>query len=133
MVSCCLQDKQGNTALHLAAKGAHCKALVALLQRGSSEQRAAVVLGANRAGQLPMHIAALRGCGECCRMLAAAAPAALQSRDKRGTTPSQAAQMRGHHVRGYTARIVELLHCKPVLSSTHTLLSRAKPALPRHA
>ena len=105
-VSCCLQDKQGNTALHLAAKGAHCRALAALLQRGTPEQRAAVVLGANRAGQLPLHLAALRGCGECCRVLAAAAPAALQSRDKRGATPAQAAQMRGHHVRGCTAHPV---------------------------
>ena len=115
VVSCGLQDKQGNTALHLAAKGAHCKALAALLHRGTPEQRAAVVLGANRAGQLPLHMAALRGCGDCCRVLAAAAPAALQSRDKRGATPAQAAHMRGHHVRGCTA----------CLALTATLLASA--------
>ena len=120
-------------ALHLAAKGAHCKVLAAMLQRGTPEQRAAVVLGTNRAGQLPLHLAALRGCGECCRVLAAAAPAALQSRDKRGATPSQAAQMRGHHVRGCTAHLARRLHCRPVLSFTLTLLSTARLAQPSHA
>ena len=91
------QDKQGNTALHLAARAGHAAAVDGLL---AGPGGGAAALCRNRAGQLPLHAAAGGGSWVAAIALARAVPAAAAQADRRGFTPAQWAIKRGHTVRG---------------------------------
>ena len=97
---CCAQDKQGNTALHLAARAGHAALVQALLQPGASwSAPAAALAGArNKLGQVPLHCAALAGCQQSTQALQNANPAAVGASDKRGRTPAELATKRGFAV-----------------------------------
>lgn len=101
----CLQDKQGNTALHLAASFRQNGVVKLLLSQPShaaaSTHKQALALSANRAGMLPIHAAAISGCSTCCSMcyLAASNTAGdnvLTAKDKKGLTAADMATKHGH-------------------------------------
>ena len=93
-------DKQGNTALTLAARAGASGAVACLLaaakRRGGGEGVAKVASAANRAGQAPLHAAAAAGSGACCALLVTAGPALLRENCKRGWSPAEWASRRGH-------------------------------------
>jgi acetoin utilization deacetylase AcuC-like enzyme/ankyrin repeat protein len=93
-------DKQGNTALALAARAGASRAVACLLAaaKKSGEQGAAgkAAAAANRAGLAPLHAAAAAGSGACCALLCAAGPAVLEERCRRGWIPAEWARRRGH-------------------------------------
>ena len=95
-----MQDKQGNTALHLAAKGGHAGVVRLLLTQGSpwsvDAQTLAVIK--NKAGQVALHCAALSGCQQCIAALQTAAPTTASALDKHGRTPVQLAVKRNFQV-----------------------------------
>ena len=94
--SACLQDKQGNTALHLAVLGRHRLIAAALLSSSDpqkeAEEATALSLIANRAGMLALHAAAVGGCSACirtCTNVVSPVPGAQtleEAKDKRGLT-----------------------------------------------
>lgn len=118
-----LQDKQGCTPLHLAARYRQSAAVTALLEAAAaSEAAAAAAAGAvdadaagapsssphqqhparalakarNKAGQNALHCAALGGCDRSAAALRAEAPASVSARDRQGSTPADLARRRGH-------------------------------------
>lgn len=92
-----LQDKQGNTALHVAVLGQHSLIAAALLSSSDpqkeAEEAASLSFIANRAGMLALHAAAVGGCSACirtCINVVSPAPGAQtleRAKDKRGLTP----------------------------------------------
>ncbi len=105
-----LQDKQGNTPLHVAASHRQTAVLKLLLQSsaaGSSEDaqssRAALTMTANRAGLLPIHAAAIASCLDCCSLCYTAASEGAQDdmlavKDKKGLTAAAWALKQGNKV-----------------------------------
>lgn len=116
------QDKQGNTALHLAARYRQPAAAVALLQAAAAAAAvdaspspagtegdsaatgpspaqgspAALAKVRNKAGQTALHCAALGGCAACAAAVREAAPGLVTARDKQGLTAADLAAKRGH-------------------------------------
>ena len=120
-------DTLGCTPLHLAARGAHCAAVAALLAAGAD---AAV---ADAHGATALHCAAAAGCASCVASLLASAngAAAAVAKDSRGRTPARVAAQRGH------ADAATKLGCKPAdvaspVSSGPTLVL-APPSCSEHA
>lgn len=103
-----LQDKQGNTPLHLAAFHRQAGIIDLLLSdptaqspAESQKQGLALAMTANRAGILPIHAAAIAGCLTCCLKLYMAASASpdedmLLLKDKRGLTAAAYAVQQGN-------------------------------------
>ena len=105
------QDKQGNTALHLAARYCH-PAMVHLLvsqnpSSSSSPTTTTTTTGTplttttdikqrNKAGMNSLHLAALSGNVDSVRTLLAACPAAANATTRQGHTPADLAARRGH-------------------------------------
>jgi Histone deacetylase domain/Ankyrin repeats (3 copies) len=119
------QDKQGNTAVHLAARHRHPQCLALLLEHCDSK----VALAKNKVGQLPIHLAALSGCWSSFELLHHAAPASLSVCDRRGITPGGWAEKRGHKVAASPwcsvfARTVRRL-CAAVMSAVAIEAGRA--------
>ncbi|KAL3144011.1 hypothetical protein ABBQ32_003818 [Trebouxia sp. C0010 RCD-2024] len=100
-----LQDKQGNTALHLAASCRQ-RSMVDLLLSYPSDpalpsHEHALATSANRAGLLPIHAAAIAGCSACCSLCYSAASGSggediLAVKDKKGLTAAEWAHKHGH-------------------------------------
>lgn len=88
------QDKQGNTALHLAARCRNRELLSVLLQGGGS----AAAHVKNHEGQLPLHVAAKAGDADAVKALVQAEPSTLSIKDLRGFTAQEWAAKRGHQV-----------------------------------
>lgn len=105
IVSLCLQDKQGNIPLHLAASFRQSSIANLLLSQPSAATAAphnhAMLMSANKAGMLPIHAAAIAGCSACCSMCYTAAGRSsagdmLAAKDKRGLTAAHWATKHGH-------------------------------------
>lgn len=99
----CLQDKQGNTALHLAASFRQSSMVDLLLSQpsASSSHKHALATSANRAGLLPIHAAAVAGCSTCCSLCYRAVGTSsdmLAVKDKKGMTAADWARKHGHQV-----------------------------------
>ena len=92
-----MQDKQGNTALHLAAKAGHANMVRVLLL--SDVVQPGALTGKNKQGQVPLHCAALSGCQQTMDLLLQNGSSAASAVDKRGRTPAELAVRRGHAVR----------------------------------
>ncbi|KAK9865158.1 hypothetical protein WJX84_010261 [Apatococcus fuscideae] len=103
------QDKMGNSPLHLAAQ--HGQADIVQLLIGceaaftsSSEVDASGApypngrpsCAVNRLGQLPLHLAAHRGCLRCCKQLLQHEPKSQKAVDRRKLRPAKVALKRGH-------------------------------------
>ena len=101
----CLQDKQGNTALHLAASSRQSSMVNLLLSHPSASanplHRRALATSANRAGLLPIHASAIAGCSTCCSLCYGAVDRTgdmLAVKDKKGLTAADWARKHGHKV-----------------------------------
>lgn len=104
-MSDCLQDKQGNTALHLAASFRQSSTVDLLLSHPSASanpsHRHALATSANRAGLLPIHAAAIAGCSTCCLLCYGAVGSSgdmLAVKDKKGLQAVDWARKHGHQV-----------------------------------
>ena len=104
-MSDCLQDKQGNTALHLAASFRQSSMVDLLLSHPSASanpsHRHALATCANRAGLLPIHAAAIAGCSTCCSLCYGAVGRSndmLAVKDKKGLKAGDWARKHGHQV-----------------------------------
>lgn len=89
-----MQDKQGNTPLHLGAR-ARCPELLSVLLQGGGT---AAALLKNHDGQVPLHLAAKSGNVDAVRALLQAKPSTAANRDVRGFTAQEWAAKRGHQV-----------------------------------
>ncbi|KAI3431427.1 hypothetical protein D9Q98_004480 [Chlorella vulgaris] len=94
------QDKQGCTALHLAARQGHAGAMAQLLSAAAAgddsgaEASAALVRTKNKAGQNAVHSAVLAGSSRCAALLVAAAPESAGVKSKLGMSPADLAAKR---------------------------------------
>jgi ankyrin repeat protein len=88
------QDKQGNTALHLAARTHNVSTVSMLLQDGG----AAAAHVKNTEGQLPLHVASKTNAWRVVAALLEADPSTATATDLRGLTAQQWAAKRGHEV-----------------------------------
>lgn len=90
-----MQDKQGNTALHLGARS-RCPELLSVLLQGGGSAAAHIK---NHDGQLPLHVAAKAGHVDGVKALMQAEPSTIVIKDLRGMTAQDWAAKRGHQVR----------------------------------
>ena len=90
-----MQDKQGNTALHLAADSRQAEACAYLLSSAEGSVAASVT---NKMKQYPLHVAAASGVTTVVQQLLAANPGAAQHTDNFGRKPLDWATMRQHQV-----------------------------------
>ncbi|GAB4814038.1 hypothetical protein N2152v2_001084 [Parachlorella kessleri] len=153
-----MQDKQGNTALHLAARHRQPDAVEALCHATTASafsEGAAIAAGAtnggdagnvnslkalmkvrNKAGQTALHAAALAGCSaSAAALLVRAAPGYASGKDKQGMTPAQMAARRGHAA--LAAQLAGALPAGPATavqhaSQHHSTLLVAPPQCLRH-
>ena len=93
--SCAIQDKQGNTALHLAASSHTEDAVTHLLAMPGAKDAVAIL---NKSHQTALHVAAAQGSPKNAHRLLAIFPEARGIEDKLGQTPLQAAARSGHTV-----------------------------------
>lgn len=89
-----MQDKQGNTALHLGARS-RCPELLSVLLAGGGSAAAHLK---NNEGQLPLHLASKAGIVDAVKALLQAEPSTETVKDLRGFTAQQWAAKRGHKV-----------------------------------
>ncbi|KAL0037126.1 hypothetical protein WJX79_001631 [Trebouxia sp. C0005] len=125
-----LQDKQGNTPLHLAAFHRQSGIIELLLSDPTDESPAesekqglALAMTANRAGILPIHAAAIAGCLTCCSMLYMAASASpeegmLLLKDKRGLTAAAYAVQQGNEALAKVLTPVNMKTVAPLADRT---------------
>ena len=99
-----MQDKQGNTALHLGARSCCLELLSVLLQGGGS----AAAHIKNHDGQLPLHVAAKAGHVDGVKALMQAEPSTTIIKDLRGLTAQDWAAKRGHQVRAIRNYLLSL-------------------------
>lgn len=90
-----MQDKQGNTALHLGARSC-CPELLSVLLQGGGSAAAHIK---NHDGQLPLHVAARAGHVDGVKALMQAEPSTTVIKDLRGLTAQEWAAKRGNEVR----------------------------------
>lgn len=90
-----MQDKQGNTALHLASGAPHTDSFSLLLGTQEGRKVASVT---NKVNQMPLHVAAARGRAWAVQQLLLLHPQAARSSDKYGRTPLQWATTCGSQV-----------------------------------
>ena len=93
-----VQDKQGNTALHLGARS-RCPELLSVLLQGEGSAAAHLK---NNDGQLPLHLASKSGSVEAVKALLQAQPSTVTAKDLRGFTAQEWAAKRGHQVLSFT-------------------------------
>ena len=89
-----MQDKQGNTALHMAARRMDVDCLKLLLEAASEESYRTT----NNLKETPLHVAAKGKYIAAAQLLTEAAPQMLTVQDTRGLTPAQWAKRCGHDV-----------------------------------
>lgn len=97
------QDKQGNTALHLAARYRHADVVRLLLEESQAEESAGgssvifAIKQKNKSALNVMHMAALGGDAASVAALMGAAPVSvLKTTTRQGLTPTMIASKRGH-------------------------------------
>lgn len=88
-----LQDKQSNSAVHLAAQHGGDELLPLLLQGQTG-----LLQVRNNDGQLPLHVAAKSGCKKTALVLLKSDPATARMGDRRGLRAAQLAARSGHQV-----------------------------------
>jgi hypothetical protein len=94
------QDKQGCTALHLAARQGQAGAVARLLSTaaaadgGGGEAKTALCKTKSKTGHTALHMAALAGSIECAALLAEAAPSTVAGKTKLGLSPADIAARR---------------------------------------
>lgn len=94
-----VQDFQGDTALHLAARYNHAAVVELLLAAISGNAGSAGSTATkNKLGYTPLHVAAYHNAAAAARLLLAANPAALQTADRKRLLPYELARRRGHAV-----------------------------------
>ncbi len=89
-----LQDKQGNTPLHMAARRTDAQVLALLLDAAPKESLRIT----NSLKECPLHIAAKGKYIAAAQLLTETAPHMLTMKDTRGFTPVQWAERCGHDV-----------------------------------
>lgn len=89
-----LQDKQGNTPLHMAARRTDAQVLALLLDAAPKENLRIT----NSLKECPLHIAAKGKYIAAAQLLTETAPHMLTMKDTRGFTPVQWAERCGHDV-----------------------------------
>ncbi|CAG9462216.1 unnamed protein product [Pedinophyceae sp. YPF-701] len=133
-----MTDKQGFTAIHYAARVAHCDVLGVLLGLSSKAGEHAAQWGPaaaekkSRAGLTALHRAAQSGCLTCVEKLVAARPLLKGVKCKKGRTAADYAARRG-----YTELAAKLGSSKPVAkelprASKPTLIVAPKTCLDHH-
>ncbi|KAH7624757.1 hypothetical protein Ndes2526B_g00126 [Nannochloris sp. 'desiccata'] len=90
------QDKQGNTALHLAARNRHAAMVQLLLCQGEGPSPASCIKQRNKSGLNVLHLAALGGDVETIKLILNAFPAAAVASTRQGRTAAELAAKRGH-------------------------------------
>jgi acetoin utilization deacetylase AcuC-like enzyme/ankyrin repeat protein len=90
------QDKQGNTALHLAARNRHAAMVQLLLCQAEGPSPAACIKQRNKSGLNVLHLAALGGDVESIKLIIAAYPAGAVATTRQGCTAAELAAKRGH-------------------------------------
>ena len=90
-----MQDKQGNTALHLAASSHSEEAVAHLLAMPGAKEAVPI---ANKSHQTVLHLAAAGGSPKDVHRLLSIYPEALDIEDRLGQTPLQAAAKLRHTV-----------------------------------
>ncbi|KAK9809002.1 hypothetical protein WJX72_007747 [[Myrmecia] bisecta] len=127
------QDKQGNSPLHLAARFAQHQMVSLLVRQGEAWSSRTVVTAKNKAGQLPLHLAAVVGCWQSAAALQAAAPASASATDKRGLTAAQWAAKRGHQdLAAVLTDGSDLASTSRAAAAAHTLLVAPRECLEHH-
>jgi acetoin utilization deacetylase AcuC-like enzyme/ankyrin repeat protein len=90
------QDKQGNTALHLAARNGHAAMVQLLLCQTEGPSSASCIKQRNKSGLNVLHLAALGGDIESIKLILAAYPAVAVAATRQGCTAAELAAKRGH-------------------------------------
>jgi len=90
------QDKQGNTALHLAARNRHAAMVQLLLCQGEGPSPASCIKQRNKSGLNVLHLAALGGDVETIKLILNIYPASAVATTRQGCTAAELAAKRGH-------------------------------------
>lgn len=88
-----MQDKQGDTALHVAARFDQGPAAQALLDMPSAAEACKL---RNKSGWLPIHLAAFHGSSAVAKLLLAFDQGLATAKDRKGDSPAVLARRRGH-------------------------------------
>ncbi|GMH41862.1 hypothetical protein BSKO_09772 [Bryopsis sp. KO-2023] len=91
-----LQDRQGDTPIHLAARNCQPEILEILLNFDKDVDPDGAIHTMNRQGQLPLHCGAYSGNFDCAKLLAKVAPDTVYVVDQKNRTPEDIAELRGH-------------------------------------
>jgi acetoin utilization deacetylase AcuC-like enzyme/ankyrin repeat protein len=117
------QDKQGNTALHLAARNRHAAMVQLLLSQSEGASPASCIKQRNKSGLNVLHLAALGGDVETIKLIVNIYPAAAVATTRQGLTAAELAAKRGH------------VHAVPVLQQLNQqnngdAITEEKPSTP---